>query len=288
MPPLAAVRSARHVAALGFAGDDCRVVPAPAAWCRAGIRPEAGPRGNSAECSDHGQSGGRTGVVISRTLLAGCRPPPAGPPERSDPGRWRFRCSRPRNRNRSVYDTSRRQRPSSWPGWARSSRCNAWGVAATSGSEKTAGRSRLTSNRRFASGRRPVVRSPNSQRCRDGPRATPHRTLVALQTHAEVLLAVLSFRKTLLQGGRHAFWERPAGARETGARGSRAAHLPGNAGGRSIDRAILRECGDWRGITPISIRWTIFPCGQPNSTAASIGDERRCRATSKRGSVYGC
>jgi hypothetical protein len=137
-------------------------------------------------------------------------------------------------------------------------------------------------------GRRPVVRSPNSQRCRDGPRVTPHRTLVARQTHAEVLLAVLSFRKTPLQGGRHAFWERPAGARETGARGSRAAHLPGNAGGRSIDRAILRECGDWRGITPISIRRTIFPCGQPNSTAASIGDERRCRATSKRGSVYGC
>jgi hypothetical protein len=58
-----------------------------AAWCRAGMRPEAGPRGKSAECSDHGQSGGRTGVVISRTLLAGCRPPPAGPPERSDPGR---------------------------------------------------------------------------------------------------------------------------------------------------------------------------------------------------------
>ena len=30
--------------------------------------------------------------------------------------------------------------------------CNARGVAATSGSEQTAGRSRLTSNRRFASG----------------------------------------------------------------------------------------------------------------------------------------
>jgi len=37
-----------------------------AAWCRAGMRPEAGPRGKSAECSDHGQSGGWTGVVISR------------------------------------------------------------------------------------------------------------------------------------------------------------------------------------------------------------------------------
>ncbi len=53
-----------------------------AAWCRAGMRPEAGPRGKSAECSDHGQSGGRTAVVIARTLCAGCRPPPAGPPER--------------------------------------------------------------------------------------------------------------------------------------------------------------------------------------------------------------
>ena len=74
MPPLAAVRSARHVAALGFAGDDCRVVPAPAAWCRAGMRPEAGPRGKSAECSDHGQSGEWTGVVIARTLLADAAP----------------------------------------------------------------------------------------------------------------------------------------------------------------------------------------------------------------------
>ncbi len=49
-----------------------------AAWCRAGMRPEAGPRGKSAECSDHGQSGGRTEVVILRTLLAGCRPPASG------------------------------------------------------------------------------------------------------------------------------------------------------------------------------------------------------------------
>ena len=95
-----------------------------AVWCRAGMLPEAGPRGKFAECSDHGQSGGRTGIGIARTLRAGCRPPPAGPPERSDPGRWRFRCSRPRNRNRSVYDTSQRQRPSSWPGWVRSFRSN--------------------------------------------------------------------------------------------------------------------------------------------------------------------
>jgi hypothetical protein len=43
----------------------------------------------------------------------------------------------------------------SWPGWGRSFRSSARGVVATSGSEETAGRSRLTSNRRFASGRRP-------------------------------------------------------------------------------------------------------------------------------------
>ena len=34
--------------------------------------------------------------MLARTLLAGCRPPPAGPSKRSDPGRCRFRCSRPR------------------------------------------------------------------------------------------------------------------------------------------------------------------------------------------------
>jgi hypothetical protein len=53
------------------------------------------------------------------------------------------------------HDTSRRQRPNSWPGWARSFRWSARGVVATSNLEETAGRSRLTSNRRFASGRRP-------------------------------------------------------------------------------------------------------------------------------------
>ncbi len=42
----------------------------------------------------------------------------------------------------------------SWRGWGRSFLLRARGVAATSGSEETAGRSRLTSNRRFASGRR--------------------------------------------------------------------------------------------------------------------------------------
>jgi len=37
-----------------------------------------------------------------------------------------------------------------------------------------------------------VLRSPNSQRCRAGPRATPHRSLVTRPTHKEVPLAVLS------------------------------------------------------------------------------------------------
>ncbi len=53
------------------------------------------------------------------------------------------------------HDTSRRQRPNSWPRWARSFLLRARGVVATSDSSQTAGRSRLTSNRRFASGRRP-------------------------------------------------------------------------------------------------------------------------------------
>ena len=43
----------------------------------------------------------------------------------------------------------------SGPGWERSFRSSARCAAATSGLEETAGRSRLTSNRRFASGRRP-------------------------------------------------------------------------------------------------------------------------------------
>lgn len=38
-----------------------------------------------------------------------------------------------------------------------------------------------------------VLRSLNGHRCRDGPRATPHRTFVTRQTRAEVLLAVLFF-----------------------------------------------------------------------------------------------
>ena len=55
--------------------------PTLVAACRrgAGMRPEAGPRGKPAEGSDHGQSGGRTGVVGVRTLLAGCRPPQQAP-----------------------------------------------------------------------------------------------------------------------------------------------------------------------------------------------------------------
>jgi len=59
-------------------------------------------------------------------------------------------CDKPRS-----HDTSRRQRPNSWLGWGRSFLLRARGVVATSDLEETAGRSRLTSNRRFASGRRP-------------------------------------------------------------------------------------------------------------------------------------
>ena len=73
-------------------------------------------------------------------------------------GRPRGRCDsciKPRS-----HDTSRRQRPNSWPGWARSFLLRARGVVATSDSSQTAGRSRLTSNRRFASGRRPGCRRP--------------------------------------------------------------------------------------------------------------------------------
>ena len=40
------------------------------------------------------------------------------------------------------------------------------------------------------------MQSPNGQRCREGPRATPHRPLVTRQTLAE-LLAVLSFGRRL-------------------------------------------------------------------------------------------
>ena len=50
-----------------------------AAWRGAGMRPEAGPRGKPAEGSDHGRTGEWTGCVSACTLLAGCRPPPAGP-----------------------------------------------------------------------------------------------------------------------------------------------------------------------------------------------------------------
>jgi hypothetical protein len=43
------------------------------------MRPGAGPRGKPAEGSDHRRTGEWTGYVIARTLLAGCRPPPAAP-----------------------------------------------------------------------------------------------------------------------------------------------------------------------------------------------------------------
>ena len=47
-------------------------------------------------------------------------------------------------------------------------------------------------------------------------------------------------RKTPRQGGIQAFRELLFGGRKTGARGSRAAHQPGNASGRAIDRAIFQ------------------------------------------------
>jgi hypothetical protein len=52
----------------------------------------------------------------------------------------------------------------SWPGWGRSFRSSARTAVVTSGSEQTAGRSRLTWNRRFASGRRPGCESPREVR----------------------------------------------------------------------------------------------------------------------------
>jgi hypothetical protein len=54
--------------------------------------------------------------------------------------------------------------PSSWRGWRRSFRWSARTAAAIFGSEKTAGRSRPTSNRRFASGRRPGWLRPREVR----------------------------------------------------------------------------------------------------------------------------
>jgi hypothetical protein len=56
-----------------------------AAWGRAGMRPKAGPRRKPAEGSDHGRTGEWTGYVIARTLLAGCRPPPAVPRHSDSP-----------------------------------------------------------------------------------------------------------------------------------------------------------------------------------------------------------
>ncbi len=69
-------------------------------------------------------------------------------------------------RSKSPARTTRHGLPgrNSWPGWGRSFHLRAPPVAATSGSEKTAGRSRLTSNRRFASGRRPGWLRPREVR----------------------------------------------------------------------------------------------------------------------------
>ena len=69
-------------------------------------------------------------------------------------------------RSKSPARTTRHGLPgrNSWPGWGRSFHLRAPPVAATSGSEKTAGRSRLTSNRGFASGRRPGWLRPREVR----------------------------------------------------------------------------------------------------------------------------
>ena len=71
-----------------------------------------------------------------------------------------------RIRIKSPARTTRHGLPgrNSWPGWGRSFRLSARTAAVTSGSEQTAGRSRLTSNRRFASGRRPGWLSPREVR----------------------------------------------------------------------------------------------------------------------------
>jgi hypothetical protein len=58
------------------------------------------------------------------------------------------------------HDTSRIAWAKLMARWGRSFLLRARGVVATSDSEETAGRSRLTSNRRFASGRRPGCESP--------------------------------------------------------------------------------------------------------------------------------
>ena len=71
-----------------------------------------------------------------------------------------------RIRIKSPARTTRHGLPgrNSWPGWGRSFRLSARTAAVTSGSEQTAGRSRLTSNRRFASGRRPGWLRPREVR----------------------------------------------------------------------------------------------------------------------------
>jgi len=115
---------------------------------------------------------GSTGIGITGCLR---RITSSGPPSRRLPSGTSASNARPRpagmgatvtprkaaatriTRRKSHARTTRRglRGRNSWRGWGRSFRLSARTAAVTSGSEETAGRSRLTSNRRFASGRRP-------------------------------------------------------------------------------------------------------------------------------------
>ena len=86
------------------------------------------------------------------------------------------------------------------------------------------------------SARTAAVTSTASDHCR-----TPGHDKTARTPNSERLLA--NARKTPLQGGSHAGRKRPGAGRETGARGSRAAHQLGNRCGRAIGRAILQNLG---------------------------------------------
>ena len=65
---------------------------------------------------------------------------------------------------KAVRSSARCESTTAYCRWGRSFRLSARTAAVTSGSEQTAGRSRLTSNRRFASGRRPGWLSPREVR----------------------------------------------------------------------------------------------------------------------------
>ena len=85
------------------------------------------------------------------SVASGARPRPAGTGATVTP-RW---TAVTRIKSPAPTTLPGLRGPNSWPAWVRSFPLSARGVVATSGSQKTAGRSRLTSNRRFASGRRP-------------------------------------------------------------------------------------------------------------------------------------